>query len=146
MLIFALAVTLTLLTTGCHRTRVVHESDTIVVHEPVVVGGGPPPWAPAHGHRRKMNYHYYPSCEVYHNIDSGQWVWLEAGNWRVGTRLPDSIHARLGDHVSVEIAGDRPQTYHHDIVARYPAPERRNGPAEPGSRGRGRGRGRPGGF
>ena len=41
--------------------------------EPVVVAkskpkAGPPPHAPAHGHRAKYSYQYYPSCYVYFDI------------------------------------------------------------------------------
>jgi len=54
-------------------------------------GKGPPAHAPAHGYRAKYEYRYWHDKDVYYAADRDEYFWLEAGNWRVGTKLPDHI-------------------------------------------------------
>jgi hypothetical protein len=83
--------------------------------------GGPRPWAPAHGFRRKVSYHYYPDHEVYYCPSRRQYVWFEYGEWRVGVTLPASItlDARHDRHYVVSLASDEPQDFHDEVRAAY---------------------------
>ncbi len=83
-------------------------------------GGGPPPWAPAHGYRAKYKYRYYPSTEVYFDVDRNFYFYFSDGNWQVTKRLPFHMKAGLGNSVVLEMATDKPYRYHSDVVKRYP--------------------------
>lgn len=98
--------------------------------ERVVVKQGPPAHAPAHGHRRKYAYVYYPDVCVYYAPERKSWFWLEGENWRVGVQLPDEFRVRLGTGVSVTLDTQRPYEQHAVVAADHPG------------RGRGRGHGR----
>jgi hypothetical protein len=96
-------------------------------------GGGPPPWAPAHGYRAKHRYRYYPSAEVYLDLGRGLYFYYRDGSWHGSVSLPRSIRAELDDYVILNMEADRPYEYHPSVRERYP----------PGlSRGKGRGRGK----
>lgn len=105
-----------LISSGCavvsepSREVVVVESD----------GHGPPPWAPAHGWRRKHErYHYYPAIEVYYYPSVRRYYWLEGGDWRIGTRLPR--HYVLKEHRRVVLDLDyEPHKHHGRIKHMYP--------------------------
>ncbi|MBN2061303.1 MAG: hypothetical protein JW882_12895 [Deltaproteobacteria bacterium] len=81
---------------------------------------GPPPWAPAHGHRAKHRYHYYPISHVYHERDRGMWFYYRNGDWRVSVSLPSEIIIDVNDYVVLEMDDDRPYRYHQEVVKRYP--------------------------
>lgn len=101
--------------TGCvvaerpHREVVVVES-----REP-----GPPPWAPAHGWRRKHEYHYYPTIQVYYYPHVHRYYWLEGGDWRVSARLPAHYVVEQHKRVVIEL-DDEPHKQHHKIKRDYP--------------------------
>lgn len=81
--------------------------------------GGPPPWAPAHGWRRKQIYYYYPEVEVYYYPAVARYYWLERGEWRVGTRLP--TYYVIEEHRKIELELDfEPHTQHARIKNMYP--------------------------
>lgn len=76
--------------------------------------GGPPPWAPAHGYRRKTAYRYYPDQETYYNIEKNEYVWLDHGKWKRGAHC-DHVHNH--DHyVTLDIDGDHPEHVHHHVT------------------------------
>ncbi len=80
---------------------------------------GPPPWAPAHGHRAKYKYRYYPANQVYFDPGRGLWFWLEAGNWRLGAELPAGT--RLGgSFVTLSMEAEQPYQYHPEVRRYYP--------------------------
>ena len=68
-------------------------------------GGGPPPWAPAHGYRRK--FQYYPKQKVYYRPDTKQYFWIDAGAVKVGTKLPSWISIS-GSGTTAELDTDKP--------------------------------------
>jgi hypothetical protein len=82
-------------------------------------GGGPPPWAPAHGYRDKVQYRYYPDHDVYYNTDRKEYTWREGNKWHHDRQLPDNHklkgHESHHDHHMVEVEGDRPEHYHDKI-------------------------------
>ena len=53
-------------------------------------GGGPPPWAPAHGYRAKQQYRYYPRYNIYQDPASGLFFSFQGGTWVKGG-LPGGV-------------------------------------------------------
>jgi len=82
-------------------------------------GGGPPPWAPAHGYRAKYQYRYYPGVQVYFDSGRGLYFWLSGGGWQVGARLPGGI-ALSGSYVNLDMDAAKPYQWHAEVVLRYP--------------------------
>lgn len=82
--------------------------------------GKPPKHAKAHGYRGKHRYHYFPACSVYYDRDRELYFYLSHGHWEVGSSLPQSIRANLGDYVRLELNTGMPYTYHADHYKQYP--------------------------
>ncbi|SDB10044.1 hypothetical protein SAMN05660653_00527 [Desulfonatronum thiosulfatophilum] len=99
-------------------------------------GGGPPPWAPAHGYRAKHRYVYYPSFQIYYDTARSLYFYMSDGVWRTSGRLPQGSPASLGGSVVLHMDTDRPFQFHSEVAKRYPpgrSDERRGGPP-PGKR------------
>lgn len=142
--------------TGCARVHT-HRDDRVVVVEEGKKGG-PPPWAPAHGYRRKVAYRYYYDREIYYNVDKGYWIWIEGGGWRAGRKLPNfiTINPRADKFAIIDLEGDDPTPYHAEVTKVYPKSKTKapnlargdGGDRDPGNvdtgpgRGKGRGQGR----
>ena len=71
---------------------------------------GPPPHAPAHGHRAKYAYDYYPDAYVYYCTSRKQYFYLEGDRWVVTVSLPQRVLVRLGTRVVIEMDSERPYT------------------------------------
>jgi hypothetical protein len=88
-------------------------------------GGGPPPWAPAHGRRAKeapvhtYSYHYYPSAGVYLNISTGSYFYLSGGRWQVAATLPSAIVIKGGDYVMLDLDTDKPYLHYEEHKVKY---------------------------
>ncbi len=85
-------------------------------------GGGPPPWAPAHGRRAKeaaYRYYYYPASGVYLNISTGTYFYLSGGTWQVSARLPPSVVIDTADYVSLELATDKPYLFYDEHRVKF---------------------------
>jgi len=81
---------------------------------PVAVGG-PPPWAPAHGHRAQVQrYYYYPASGVYYNVATSSYFYMSGGAWQVGVSLPTTMVIDPGAYVSLELDTDRPYLYYDE--------------------------------
>lgn len=81
---------------------------------------GPPPWAPAHGWRRKhYTYYYYPVTQVYYYPSVRRYYWLEGRVWRYGPRLPRYYVIEQQKRVVLSLDYE-PHTKHEKIVAVYP--------------------------
>jgi hypothetical protein len=80
---------------------------------------GPPPWAPAHGWRRKHEtYYYYPRHQVYYYPHQRKYYWIDGGQWRYGSRLPR--HYIIEEHKRVVLELDyEPHHHHHKIKNKY---------------------------
>lgn len=84
-------------------------------------GGGPPPWAPAHGRRAKATYHYYPEHGVYRNAETGVWFVFRDGEWTAGARLPATIRIGSGSaFVTLGMESETPYRYHAEVSNAYP--------------------------
>jgi hypothetical protein len=80
---------------------------------------GPPPWAPAHGHRAKHQYNYYPESNVYFDVHRSLYFYNHGGAWQASVSLPSGIHINT-EHVSLDMDTDRPYLYHSEVEKRYP--------------------------
>lgn len=82
--------------------------------------GGPPPHAPAHGHRAKYTYRYYPSSCIYFDASRKVYFSLEGGDWTVSAFLPQEVRLQLGDYVTIEVDTDKPYTRFEEHRRKYP--------------------------
>ena len=80
----------------------------------------PPEHAPAHGYRKKHQYRYYPSAEVYFDPARSLYFYLSSSQWKVTASLPDTFKIQLGSAVSIEMDSDKPYTKHTEHKAKYP--------------------------
>ena len=95
--------------------------DTDVVRQqPPVAQKGPPPWAPAHGHRAKHRYLYFPECPAYYDTDRSVYFYIEGANWVFSVSLPDRLSMKVDEHVVLEMDTDKPYTYYNDHKTKYP--------------------------
>lgn len=105
--------------------------------------GGPPPWAPAHGHRAKQAYHFYPNVGVYVDLRTGQYFYMNGGVWTVSAHLPTGIVLGTDGYVRLELETDRPYTYYEQHKVKY----RGHGKQKPKKhQGRGKGHWKKSGF
>lgn len=81
---------------------------------------GPPDHAPAHGHRARHAYVYYPSSYVYFSATLRAYFYLAGGTWRRSATLPSSITINPREAVSIELDTDRPYQYFNAHKKRYP--------------------------
>ncbi|MCH8822682.1 MAG: hypothetical protein IH984_04150 [Planctomycetes bacterium] len=120
--------------TGCHRSGItISNRSNSPSHQS---HGGPPDHAPAHGFRKKHQYHYYPNEQVYYAPASGTYFWLEGSNWRFGVNLPGNISVNIGDRISIELDTDKPYQHHYEVSTKHPSKGKGKG------RGRGKGKGK----
>ncbi|MCF8034945.1 MAG: hypothetical protein K9K66_19420 [Desulfarculaceae bacterium] len=83
-------------------------------------GGGPPPWAPAHGYRAKHQYRYYPGVQVYFDTGRKLYFWLSSnGSWQAGASLPGGL-TLSGSYINLDMDTAKPFQWHKEVVIRYP--------------------------
>ncbi len=93
----------------------------VVIDQPPPAQKEPPPWAPAHGHRAKYRYRYYPDCSVYYDTGRKLYFYIEANNWAVSVSLPEHLSANLvGGYVNLKMDTDKPYTDYSDHKKKYP--------------------------
>jgi hypothetical protein len=98
---------------GC---TVVHDfGPRHVANEP-----GTPPWAPAHGHRAKYQYYYYPDSQVYFDVGRSLYFYPAGGTWKTCASLPAGIHIDINARSVLEMDVDRPYLYHSDVQKKHP--------------------------
>lgn len=110
---------------SCQGTRVIIENEPSPASSPSYKKGGPPPWAPAHGHRAKHKYRYYSSSRVYHHRERGAYFYYKDGQWRVSISLPSSIRIDVGDYVTLEMDTDKPYKWDREVIKKYPPGQRK---------------------
>jgi hypothetical protein len=81
---------------------------------------GPPPWAPAHGHRSKYHYRYYPSSHIYFDVRRGVYFYLSGAKWLKSPTPPAGIHIEINHFVTLDMDFDRPYKFHSEVIKRYP--------------------------
>ena len=92
----------------------------VITQQPQVAQKGPPPWAPAHGHRAKYKYLYFPECPAYYDTDRSVYFYLEGNNWVISVSLPERLSMKVGQHVALEMDTDKPYTYYSEHKKKYP--------------------------
>ncbi len=115
--IFLAAIGLAIFQVGCTLSIGNHPEP---VYAPPPPEAGPPPWAPAHGHRAKHQYYYYPESHVYFDVGRSLYFYYSGAGWQASLALPSGIHISAGEQVSLEMDSDRPYLYHSDVEKRYP--------------------------
>ena len=115
--IAALAITATMVTVSA--CVVVDDRRPEVGIERGERGGGPPPWAPAHGYRAKHVYQYYPSSDVYFDIYTRNYFYMSGGAWQVSVSLPPTIRIQHDHVVDLELETDKPYLYHEEHHAKF---------------------------
>ena len=81
---------------------------------PMIVSG-PPLWAPAYGRRAPVyRYYYYPDADVYYNVVTSSYFYLDGGRWQMGFGLPAWLLINPDAYVSIDLATDRPYLYYHE--------------------------------
>ena len=118
-IMIALAVLIGCGTSGGVGVKTVGDND-VVIQKPPVAKKGPPPWAPAHGHRAKHRYLYFPECSAYYDTDRSVYFYLEGANWVVSVSLPDRFSMKVGEHVVLEMDTDKPYTHYSEHKKKYP--------------------------
>ncbi len=78
-------------------------------------GGGPPPWAPAHGYRAKTKHIYFPDQNMYFDLQKGMYIYLSNGNWVFSAKLPTlSGNQNLNTAMKVELDLNDPDPYKYN--------------------------------
>jgi hypothetical protein len=86
-------------------------------------GGGPPPWAPAHGYRAKTRYVYFKDYPVYYDNDRGVYISLSGSNWSVSAKLPSilaGVDLVAAAKIDLDFSGDKPQAEYDAHKKKYP--------------------------
>lgn len=83
--------------------------------------GGPPPWAPAHGHRAKQTraYYYYPSVGVYYDLSTKMYFFASGGSWQTSLTLPTTLVIAHNEAIRLELETDTPYLYIDDHRRKY---------------------------
>ena len=105
---------------GCVGGRVVIGDSPPPPAGPPVYEKAPPPWAPAHGHRAKYAYYYYPDAYVYYCTSREQYFYLEGDRWVVTVSLPQRVLVRLGTRVFIEMDSERPYSQFSSHKKKHP--------------------------
>lgn len=77
-------------------------------------GGGPPPWAPAHGYRAKTRHVFFKDYDTYYDLAKGVYITLKKGKWEVSAKLPailEKVDLKKAKQVELELDMDEPQKY-----------------------------------
>lgn len=101
--------------------RVPPPPPAVVVVVPDNGPSGPAQWERRSWYQRPQGYYYYPGGDVYYRQSDHVWFYQERGQWRSGRNLPDYIHIDFNRSVTLNMATDRPYTFHQQVVARYPS-------------------------
>lgn len=90
-------------------------------------GGGPPPWAPAHGYRAKTRYVYFKDHDVYYDHTRGVYISISNGKWVVSAKIPtklSGIDLAIAAKIDLDFDGDEPQRDHANHKKKYPPAKR----------------------
>lgn len=80
---------------------------------------GPPAHAPAHGYRLKHYYRYYPTPDVYFDVQRKVYFYLQGTDWRISASLPGNLHLGSNGFVNIEMDSDKPYTRHAEHRQKY---------------------------
>lgn len=88
-------------------------------------GGGPPPWAPAHGYRAKQHV-YFPDYYTFYDPNRNGYVYWNNDNWLFSQVLPAFLSSVDLGTARMQVLSDvplttRPETRYTVYRERYPA-------------------------
>lgn len=88
-------------------------------------GGGPPPWAPAHGYRAQTQHIYFPSLNIYFDVHRNLYYFLSGNRWIASPRLPMGIPLpvlRVAPKVELNVVTPTPFRFNDQHRVAYKAP------------------------
>ena len=88
-------------------------------------GGGPPPWAPAHGYRAKTQHVYFPSLNIYFDVHRNLYYFLSGNSWVISHNLPPAIPLpllRRTPMVELSVVTPTPYYYNEQHRVKYKTP------------------------
>ena len=97
-------------------------NDKMVIVGEKEKGKGPPPWAPAHGYRRR--HVYFPDQKVYYDNTKGVYITMTNGKWEVSVEIPialKGVDLKLAAKVELDLDNmDNPQVKFDEHLKLYP--------------------------
>lgn len=111
-IILLISILASLFLVSCESVRAGGGTTSPPPEPPVIKKGGPPDHAPAHGYRKKFQYHYYPSSKVYYSVERKVYFWIEGDGWKFGASLPARFSISADSKVSVSIDDDTPYAHY----------------------------------
>ena len=58
---------------------------TVVTQD--IFAQGPPPWAPANGYRAKVRHVYFPTQNMYYDLQDRVYIYANGGNWSISASI-----------------------------------------------------------
>jgi hypothetical protein len=80
-----------------------------------------PPSPPVQEVAAQYKYRYYPSTQVYFNINWGKYYYLSDGLWKESYELPSTIKLNKDSYVTLSMDADNPYKFHKDVIKKYPS-------------------------
>lgn len=93
--------------------------------QPGKQGGGPPPWAPAHGYRAQTQHIYFPSLNIYFDLHRNLYYFLSGNRWIASPRLPIGIPLpvlQMAPKVQLNVVTPTPFRFNDQHRVTYKAP------------------------
>jgi len=84
--------------------------------------GGPPHWAPAHGHKAQTRHVYFPAHNFYFDVQRNVYIYPSGNLWLVRASLPSfysKVDLRSATMVELDMNTDAPHRHNHDHVVKY---------------------------
>jgi hypothetical protein len=85
-------------------------------------GKGPPPWAPAHGYKKR--HVYFPDHKTYYDQNEGVYIYYSNGNWTLSVEVPihlKNVDLKLAAKVEIDMDDtDKPQVKFSEHLKLYP--------------------------
>lgn len=108
-------------------------------------GGGPPPWAPAHGYRAKTRHIYFPDHNFYYDLEKGLYIHLSNGKWVFTAKLPDIFgryDLNTASRIELDFLNDNPHQHNAEHLVKYKVKHRSSGKkGNPKDKNNGKGKG-----
>lgn len=85
-------------------------------------GGGPPPWAPAHGYRAKTRHIFFPEFNFYFDITKGVYIYLSGTKWLTNQNPPvflSGINLKTTKQIELDVNINNPQKFNKDHIVKY---------------------------
>lgn len=83
----------------------------------------PPYWAPPYEHLDRIHYYYLPDIEIYYDLWTNEFVYLDGGHWIFSAFLPPmytSYDLRSAPVVILDYRVHEPWNFHELYVSHYP--------------------------